>query len=166
MNLESHLHQSTFPSEQIKLMLHIQLVARQIVAVTRKVLSPHDLTPQQYNVLRILRGQKGKSIAVQSLAARMIDPASNASRLLDKLESKGLVIRNICPEDRRRADVRITEAGKALLTKLDRVLPPSIASIGASIPEPKATQLNANLSTLLDACDNLINSNINQSKSK
>ena len=166
MTLEEHIHQTSFPSEQIKLMLHVQLVARQIVAVTRKVLTPYGLTPQQYNVLRILRGQKGRVMAVQALAERMVDPSSNASRLLDKLEAKDLIKRTVCPEDRRRADVVITEEGNALLNTLDVIIPPSMESIASTITEIKAGQLNADLEILLNACDDIIEKNTIQTQSK
>ena len=166
MTLEEHIHQRSFPSERIKLMLHVQLVARQIVAVTRKVLTPYGLTPQQYNVLRILRGQKGQAMAVQSLAERMVDPSSNASRLLDKLETKVLVKRTVCQKDRRRADVVITKKGQAMLDTLDGIIPPSMASIASCITENKAGQLNADLDILLNACDNIIEKNTAQTQSK
>ena len=87
MNLEKHLHQDVFTGDSQKLHLHILVVARQLELLARRILHPHGITPPQYNVLRILRGQKGHPIAVQSLAARMVDP-SGASRI-DKLVDKG-----------------------------------------------------------------------------
>lgn len=74
---------------------------------------------QQFNLLRILRGQKGKALSVNDLIERMIDKSSNASRLVDKLSDKGLVHRAMCPNDRRQVEVTITDEGLKLLSLLD-----------------------------------------------
>lgn len=79
----------------------------------------YDLTGQQYNILRILRGQKGNPIGVYDLVERMLDKTSNTSRLVEKLRSKGLCERKTCPSNRRLAEVTITPAGMDLLRKLD-----------------------------------------------
>ena len=73
--------------------------------------SIEGITPEQYNVLRILRGQGSKPMALNDLTSRMIDPASNASRLVEKLRAKGLVTRKAARQDRRRVDVSLTPAG-------------------------------------------------------
>jgi len=77
------------------------------------------LTIQQYNVLRILRGQFPNPIKVSDITERMLDKMSNASRLVDKLVAKKLVLRTECPSDRRAVDVVITEKGLELLKQLD-----------------------------------------------
>ena len=79
----------------------------------------HDITPQQYNVLRILRGQQGNPIKVSEITERMLDKSSNTSRLVDKLLAKNLAKRTSCESDRRAVDVVITEEGLELLTVLD-----------------------------------------------
>ena len=84
-----------------------------------EIFKPFDLTLQQYNVLRILRGQYPNPITVIAIIERMLDKMSNASRLVDKLLAKDLVIRRLCPHDRRAVDVIITEKGLELLEKLD-----------------------------------------------
>ena len=83
------------------------------------VLKPYDLTLQQYNVLRILRGHYPKPITVIGIIERMLDKMSNASRLVDKLLLKKLVIRHECPNDRRAVDILITQKGLDVLTELD-----------------------------------------------
>ena len=88
MTLEQHLHQLKFSSPQHRLKLHIMVLARQFDTLARRILKPHGISAPQYNVLRILRGQKGVPMAIQSLAERMIDPASNTSRIVDKLTEK------------------------------------------------------------------------------
>ncbi|MDR6807428.1 DNA-binding MarR family transcriptional regulator [Dyadobacter sp. BE34] len=79
----------------------------------------YDITPQQYNVLRILRGQQGNPIKVSDITERMLDKSSNTSRLVDKLLAKNLAKRTSCESDRRAVDVVITEEGLALLKVLD-----------------------------------------------
>ncbi|GGN03195.1 MarR family transcriptional regulator [Dyadobacter beijingensis] len=79
----------------------------------------HDITQQQYNVLRILRGQQGNPIKVNDITERMLDKSSNTSRLVDKLLAKNLAKRSSCESDRRAVDVVITEEGLALLKVLD-----------------------------------------------
>lgn len=79
----------------------------------------YDITPQQYNVLRILRGQQGNPIKVSDITERMLDKSSNTSRLVDKLLAKNLAKRTSCESDRRAVDVVITEEGLELLKVLD-----------------------------------------------
>ena len=74
----------------------------------------------QFNILRILRGQHPQPATINLLIERMLDKTSNASRLVDKLEAKGLVTRNQCPNDRRTVDVMITAAGLNLLLQMDK----------------------------------------------
>jgi DNA-binding MarR family transcriptional regulator len=75
---------------------------------------------QQYNILRILRGQYPKPATIKLIKERMLDKMSDASRIVEKLRLKGLVERTICPNDRRNVDVCITEKGLGLLTQLDK----------------------------------------------
>lgn len=156
MKLEEHLHQHTFQTEGQRLFLHLHVIARQLQLLTRRLLAPYDLTPEQFNILRILRGNKGQPMAVQSLSARMVHPSSNASRLIDKLEEKRLVRRIQCPEDRRRSDVTITPPGLELLTRLDPVIAPTIERAMDSVPAETAAALNDTLAELLNGCDTLI----------
>jgi DNA-binding MarR family transcriptional regulator len=88
---------------------------------THDMLKPYGLTPQQYNVLRILRGQQNNPITVLGITERMMDKMSNASRLVDKLLEKKLVLRRECPKDRRAVDIIILPAGLSLLEEIDVV---------------------------------------------
>ena len=83
------------------------------------VLKPMNLSPEQYNVLRILRGQQGKPATIAAIQERMLNNMSNASRLVDKLKAKELVKREECPLNRRQVDVVITEKGLAILELLE-----------------------------------------------
>jgi DNA-binding MarR family transcriptional regulator len=86
---------------------------------TLSVLKPYDLSVEQYNVLRILRGQYPKPITVNGITERMMNRMSNVSRLVDKLVQKGYVSRCIATHDRRAVDVRISNEGLELLYQLD-----------------------------------------------
>jgi DNA-binding MarR family transcriptional regulator len=84
-----------------------------------EILKPCDLSSEQYNVLRILRGQKGLPTNMFVIQERMIAKNSNTTRLIDKLLLKELVTREVCPENRRKIEVLITHKGLNLLTELD-----------------------------------------------
>ena len=88
-------------------------------SVTNKVLKPYGISKEQFNVLRILRGQHPKPATIQAITARMISKSSNATRLVEKMRQKGLVGRSPCTADRRKVDVCITEKGLELLKELD-----------------------------------------------
>ena len=80
-----------------------------------------DITPQQYNVLRILRGQYPNPCSIKLIKERLIDRMSDASRIVDKLNIKKLLLRRECPNDRRSVDVIITEKGLDLLKSMDHI---------------------------------------------
>ncbi len=84
-----------------------------------EILKPFEISAEQFNVLRILRGQKGKPCNMFLIQERMISKTSNTTRLVDKLLIKNLVTRNVCPANRRKIEVLITSKGLALLTILD-----------------------------------------------
>jgi DNA-binding MarR family transcriptional regulator len=119
MELEKEIHQNKFQSEQQKLLLNIIFTASWFNLKNTQRLKPYGISPQQYNILRILRGQYPNSATVTLLTERMLDKNSNASRLVEKLRLKQLLDRCECPEDRRAVNVRITDKGLALLNKLD-----------------------------------------------
>lgn len=84
-----------------------------------RVLEPYDVTPQQYNVLRILRGAGEQGLPTLEIGDRMVEQAPGITRLLDRLEAKGLVTRKRCPEDRRQVLCWLTPAGRDLVERLD-----------------------------------------------
>ena len=83
------------------------------------IIAPFDITGQQYNVLRILRGAEPDGLPTLTIAERMIERAPGITRMIDRLEAKGLVRRESCAEDRRCVYCRITEKGLNLLELLD-----------------------------------------------
>ena len=88
-------------------------------SVTRE-LKEYDIYEPQFNVLRILKGAKGEPISVNTILDRMIQRSSNVTRIIDKLESKGLVERTLCSKDRRKMDIIITPKGDELLSVLNK----------------------------------------------
>ena len=121
--------QSRFESEQQKAMLNVLFTANWFKTVQTASFRPFGISPQQYNILRILRGAKDR-MRMQDVKGRMIDRAPNATRLTDKLIAKGLVIRERCEEDRRVIFARISQNGLELL---DRIHAHNLAEAQASL---------------------------------
>jgi DNA-binding MarR family transcriptional regulator len=119
MELEKEIKQAKFQSEYQKLFLNIIYTGSWLDLRNTQRLKPFGVSPQQYNILRILRGQYPNAATVTLLIERMLDKSSNASRLVEKLRQKELLERCVCPEDRRAVNVKITDKGLALLKQLD-----------------------------------------------
>ena len=102
----------------VSLMRTADLVRRSVAAVVE----PHGITPQQYNVLRILRGAGERGLPTLEISERMIEQTPGITRLVDRLQSKKLVVRRRCTTDRRQVFCRITESGLALLAGLEKPL--------------------------------------------
>ena len=119
MTIEEAIKQPKFTNEYHKLMVNLLYTASWVDVKHQQFMKNYGITVQQFNVLRILRGQKGNPLSINSLIERMIDKSSNASRIVDKLEQKGYVLRTVCPNDRRQVEVRITEEGIAFIGQLD-----------------------------------------------
>jgi DNA-binding MarR family transcriptional regulator len=120
VKLEDEIKQAQFKTEHHKLMINILYTASWLQRTQSTVLRPHGITPEQYNILRILRGAKGKAMSLNDISSRMIDRASNTSRLIDKLITKEWVNRTICPKDRRQSEILITQKGLDVLHNLQK----------------------------------------------
>lgn len=116
--IDEELH-SRFESEQQKAMLNVLFTANWFKSQQVGLFKPYGISPQQYNILRILRGARDR-VNMHCVKERMIDRAPNATRLTDKLIAKGLVERERCDEDRRVVYVRISEKGLELLSTIDK----------------------------------------------
>ena len=119
MRIEDEIKQKQFSSAYHRMSVNILFTASWLQTNHLRMLKPHGLTPQQYNVLRILRGQHPNAASVGLIQERMLDRSSNASRLVDKLVAKKLVDRKTCPDDRRQVDIKITASGLELLERMD-----------------------------------------------
>jgi len=120
--LEEEIQQSVFTSHKQKAILNIVFTANWLKASQIRLFKQFGISPEQYNVLRILRGQKGNAIGINKIQDRMLDKNSNASRLVDKLKEKQLVNRVGCKEDRRQVEIFISNAGMELLASLDDLI--------------------------------------------
>ncbi|SDS01483.1 DNA-binding transcriptional regulator, MarR family [Formosa sp. Hel1_31_208] len=113
-----------------------------------EVLKPHDLSLEQFNVLRILRGQKGNPLNLQDIQERMINKMSNTTRLIDKLILKDCVKRTECKNNRRKIELYITKTGLDKLKDLDQLVNSTEEKITKNLNADELEQLNALLSKL------------------
>ena len=120
MELEKEINQKKFRSESHKLMVNIIYTFNWLNGQQSDFLKPYKITYQQFNVLRILRGQQMQPASIKLIRERMLDKMSDASRIVEKLRMKGLVERHICQHDRRSCQVFITQKGMDLLSEIDR----------------------------------------------
>jgi DNA-binding MarR family transcriptional regulator len=105
-------------------------------------LKPYDLSIEQFNVLRILRGQEGKAINLQDIQERMVNKMSNTTRLVDKLIKKGFVERSICEENRRKVEISITSAGMHLLSDIDPYIDAKESELTSNLNKQELEILN------------------------
>lgn len=141
MSIETDIKQKRFRSPYHRLTVNLIYTSNWLMYQQLEALREYGITPQQYNVLRILKGQYPQPIKVNAITERMMDKTSNASRLVDKLLAKELLIRNSCPSDRRAVDVIITEKGLDLLAQLDPVILELEKNLQTLTPE-EANQLS------------------------
>jgi len=120
MKLEEEIKQKKFRNEYHKLAVNIFYTHGWLANFFSAHLKKSGITGAQYNILRILRGQHPNPASINLLKERMLDKMSDASRLVERLLQKDLVDRKICPDDRRRVEVIITERGLNLLKELDQ----------------------------------------------
>jgi MarR family 2-MHQ and catechol resistance regulon transcriptional repressor len=133
---------SKFTSNKVKALINIKYTSNWLSSRENEFFKPYGISPQQYNILRILRGSKDK-IKVQIVKDRMIERAPNATRLMDKLCDKNLIERERCEHDRRVVYVKISEVGLGLLSSIDNIKNVSFLD---NLSEEEA----ATLSNLLD----------------
>lgn len=117
--LEESIQQKAFKDPYNKAVVNILYTNSYIETRQNKLFRPFEISPEQYNVLRILRGKHPEPITVSSIQDRMLNKMSNASRLVEKLKNKGLVYRQECATDRRQVDITITDKGLDLLQVLE-----------------------------------------------
>lgn len=134
--------QSKFENKKIKALINIKFTSNWLNSKENSFFKPYGISPQQFNILRILRGAK-KEIKVQNIKDRMIERAPNATRLMDKLFDKNLIGRFRCEDDRRVVYVNITKTGLDLLQQID-------ALNNISFLDKLSEQEAATLSDLLD----------------
>jgi MarR family 2-MHQ and catechol resistance regulon transcriptional repressor len=141
MGINKDIRQEKFRNERHKAMVNILFTYGWVVERLKNFVSAEDITHQQYNILRILRGSHPTPISTLQIRERMIDKMSDTSRLVDRLLSKGLAKKVICKKDRRLVDVNITDKGLKLLQKLDESQD-EMDSILSNLTEKEATSLS------------------------
>jgi DNA-binding MarR family transcriptional regulator len=144
MKIEDEIIQPKFRNPHQKAIINLIFTANWLTSKQQDFLKPFGITGQQFNILRILRGQQSKSISATAIKARMLDKNSDVSRLLDRLGAKGLIEKKTSPSDRRATDVLITQKGLDILDAIDKKQLEADAIL--SLTDEEATQL----SNLLD----------------
>jgi DNA-binding MarR family transcriptional regulator len=145
--IEEEIKQYKFRSPQQRAMLNLLYTSNWLENKHRDFFKEYGLTNQQFNILRILKGQHPAKISGAEIKSRMLDKNSDVSRLLDRMIIKDLIVKSQCPNDKRSDDVVISELGINLLQKIDKAIDKFVGSL-EQLTEEEATQL----SYLLDRC--------------
>ena len=146
MKLEEEI-KSKFKDPFEQAVVNVIFTGNWLKAEHTRQLKPYGISQQQFNVLRILRGQHPKPATLNLVQERMLDKMSNATRLVEKLRQNGLVDRQICPHDRRQVDISITAKGLELLSTLDQASNSFLNNFD-NLTEPEAQQLSQLLDKL------------------
>ena len=125
-----------------KVILNILYTQNVIGDKFSEILKPYDLSSEQYNVMRILRGQKGYPTNMCIIQERMLAKNSNTTRLIDKLLLKDFVTREVCPDNRRKIEVLITQKGLDILTELDPIVVTHEKLFANNLTQQELEQLN------------------------
>ena len=141
MSLEQEIKQSKFRNEKHKSIVNIVYTYNWIMDHTKSFLDSEDITPQQFNILRILRGSYPQPLSTLQIRERMLDKMSDTSRIVDRLILKGYATKKICSKDKRLVDVAITDKGKKILEKLDE-RSDEMEAVMAELSDADLKQLN------------------------
>ncbi|MHB1685872.1 MAG: MarR family winged helix-turn-helix transcriptional regulator [Ignavibacteriaceae bacterium] len=141
MKLEEEISQKFFKTDFHKATVNLIYTYNWLINYQIELLKPYGITIQQFNILRILRGQYPNPATIKLIKERMLDKMSDASRIVEKLRLKGFVDRRVCPHERRKVDVLITQNGLDLLKEIDNHDDEVIAKI-SSLNEDEVKRLN------------------------
>lgn len=140
MSIEHDINQKKFRNEHQKTIINLIYTYNWVNERLKLVFEKTAITPQQFNILRILRGA-GQPLSTLQIRQRMLDKMSDTSRIVDRLLVKGLVKKVVCNTDKRLVDVSITDKGKKLLEKMDKYQD-EMDAIAGNITDTEAKQLN------------------------
>ena len=146
MNIEKSIKNTIPLSSEARTTVNILYTSRFIEEQSAPMYKEYGITAAHFNILRILRGQKGQPANLSTIQERMIDRSSNTTRLIDKLILKNWVTRQVCPSNRRKIEVNITDLGLEKLLEIDRGVEQTLTRILSNLTEKEMGQLN----TLLD----------------
>ena len=147
MPLEEDIKQERFNNDLQKAAINILYTGSWLYNINAGHLKKFGITPEQFNVMRILRGSFPKPMMLAEITERMIDKSSNCTRLVEKLKQKGLVNRVTCENNRRQVDISIADKGQQLLKKIDASQPAWLETMG-KISKAEAKELNRILDKL------------------
>lgn len=142
MNVEEIIKTEKQIPLESRTLIHLSLVENKINEVVSSALKPFGVSLQQFNVLRILRGQKGNPANLSTLNERMVTKMSNTTRLVDKLIAKGYVDRVICKSNRRKVEINITSEGQKALLEMDKAMKQSELEVVKNFTEEDLKLLN------------------------
>lgn len=151
MSIDKDIHQRKFRNDYQRVMINMIYTYNWLMENTRNFMDQYDLTPQQFNILRILRGA-GEPLSTLQIRQRMLDKMSDTSRIVDRLVKKELVRKVTCPTDRRLVDCTITEKGQELLARMDAHEDEFDAILNQLSPE-EARQLSGLLDKMRQSVD-------------
>ena len=147
MNIENEIRQQVFKNPYHKLAVNLMFTHSWLMSFVKAMFKKQDITPNQYNILRILRGSRPNPLSTLQIRERMLDKMSDTSRLVDRLLLKDLVSKKINQTDNRLVDVEITEKGLKVLEKLDDI-EERVASLFENLSEKEALRLSDMLDKL------------------
>jgi DNA-binding MarR family transcriptional regulator len=148
VTLSDLIQQDTFASREQEALLNVLATASWISGELAAAMAPHGVTQAQYNVLRILRGRHPERYACSEIGERLLDRTPDVTRLLVRLEARGLVKRERAEHDRRVVEVHITPAGLDVLSRLDAPVSKAIERLGRHLTDDQLAQLSGLLETL------------------
>ena len=132
-----------------RLLLSILHTSNLINDKISETLKPFDISISQFNVLRILRGQKGEPANLSTIQDRMISKMSNTTRIVDKLITKGYAERVVCEENRRKVEITITPKGLIFLSEIDPIIDNTEAILTENLTTAELESITNNLQKLL-----------------
>ncbi|RXK83584.1 MarR family winged helix-turn-helix transcriptional regulator [Filimonas effusa] len=141
MKLETAIQTRGFKNQKVKAVLNIMYTAYQVRCSVSDALKGYGLTPEQYNVLRILKGKHPEQMCVRDIAGRMLERSSNVPRIIDRLEVKKLVKRNTSAEDKRETKITLTLAGINMLDTVNEVME-NVNESSCKLNDDELEQLN------------------------
>jgi DNA-binding MarR family transcriptional regulator len=141
MRIEEEIKQKEFKNPYYKAILNVRLTESWLSTQINQTLKPFGISQEQYNVLRILKGQYPDPSPLHRISERMVNRMSNATRLVEKLRQGGFVSRQECPTNRRKVDILITDKGLALLEDIQPQLEATMNTM-KNLSAREAEQLN------------------------
>ena len=150
MKLSEEIQQSAFQSAHTEAVLNVHFTSNWLFRILQTELNAFDISHEQYNILRILRGNQEGTYCLRDVQQRMLNRTANTTRLVEKLRKRGLVSRRPNPTNRRMVGVRITPAGLDLLEEMDGPLQEFDRRVQAALSSEDARRLTEILEDLRD----------------